>query len=103
MRVSDGLSVLLSTMPVPVGVVVELSTPVVFRICPPVQPLVSAFVQVPPVPATTRLPVDPVPLSTMPFGAPFDEIEAKLRLPAVIPAVLTLRPVPMPVVIELPV
>ena len=59
--------------------------------------------QAPPVPVTFNPPAVPVVLRRMPLVAPLAEIESKLRLPAVMPAVSTFRPVPVPVVIELPV
>jgi hypothetical protein len=56
MRVSETFVALFSTMPVPIGVAVESSAPVVLAMVPPEQPAVFAFVQVPPVPVTVKLP-----------------------------------------------
>ena len=80
----------------------ETASSVVLWIVPPVH--ASAVVaHAPPVPVTFRPPVVPVVYSLMPVVEPLDEIESKLRLPDVIPAVSTLSAVPVPVVIELPV
>jgi len=56
MRVSETFVALFSTMPVPIGVADESSAPVALAIVPPVQPLVLALVQVPPVPVIVKLP-----------------------------------------------
>src|SRR5689334_19234748 len=61
-------------MPVPTGDALESSAPVPFAIVPPEHPLVSAFVHVPPLPVTTRLPLAPVVSKTIPLAAPFDEM-----------------------------
>ncbi|MGS7457760.1 hypothetical protein ACT3J6_25105, partial [Mycobacterium tuberculosis] len=54
----------------PAGTSEELSAPVPWAISPPVQPEVTAAVQVPPEPVTCSEPAEPVPSSTMPFAAP---------------------------------
>ena len=61
---------LLSTMPVPIGVADELSAPTVFRIVPPVQPVVSPLVHgLPVAPAVTvSSPALPVVFSTIPLA-----------------------------------
>src|SRR3954470_24809434 len=86
-------------MPVPIGLADESSAPVVLRICPPEQPLVSAFVQVPPFPVTVRLPVEPVMSSTIPFtagvaGAPAEMLR-KVSPVAPIVVLTTLSAVPL--------
>ena len=53
---SETFVALFSTMPVPTGVAVELSAPVVPAMVPPEQPAVFALVQVPPVPVMVKLP-----------------------------------------------
>ena len=79
MRVRESPTALLSTMPVPIGVVVELSAPVMFWIVPPEQPLVFASVHVPPVPVTVKVPV--VLLSTIPFEPPFVDTDVSEIVP----------------------
>src|SRR5689334_8826875 len=79
MRVSETLAALLSTMPVPTGVVDESSPPVIFWMMPPLQPDVFPDVHVPLLPVTVKLPV--VLLSTIPFEPPLAEMDVKLRVP----------------------
>src|SRR5215208_5655627 len=93
MLVNDGLSVLVSEMP----------WLVVFRIVPPLL--------APPVPVTVRLPDDPVLLSTMPLAGPLAPVPTEMLrkrrpvseppLPAPIVVLVTLRAVPVVVVIVL--
>src|SRR3954469_363943 len=107
MRVSDGAWVSLSTMPVPTGAAEESSAPVVLRIWPPEHPLVSAVVQVPPLPVTTRLPLAPVLLRTMPLAGPDAAVPLemlwKVRALAPIVVLATFSAVPVVDEIVLPV
>src|SRR5919206_1048410 len=84
MKLNDGLSVDAS----------EMAWPEVFGIVPPVQ-LDVVVVQVPPLPLTVRLPLEPVPLRTMPFTAPFVSTLRKLSPlePIVVPSTRSVVPV----------
>src|SRR4051812_44998570 len=93
-RVSDGLRVLLRTIPVPGGVNVELSAPTMFWIVPPVHVGV-AVVHVPALPVTVRPAVVPVLLSTIPFAAPFAEMLRNVSPLAPIVVLAMLRGVPV--------
>ena len=83
MRVSETFVTLFSTMPVPTGVVVELSAPVEPEMVPPEQPAVFALVQVPPVPVTVKLP--DVPDSMMPLVPPLAETVVSETASGVVP------------------
>src|SRR4051794_16791039 len=104
MRVIDGLLVLLSTMPDPPGVAVASSAPVAPVIVPPLQPLVSAVGQVPPLPVTVRDAFAPVLFSRIPPPEPLDEIRWNVSgvAPTFVPETVSARPAPVSIVFPLP-
>ena len=83
MRVRETFVALFNTIPVPIGVADESSTPVELAIVPPEQPAVLALVQVPPVPVTVKLPE--VPDSMMPLGPPLAETVVSETVSGVVP------------------
>src|SRR3954453_14377874 len=85
-------------MPVPTGVVDESSPPVAPWIWPPEQPIVLAFVHVPPLPVTINPPLAPVESSLIPFEPPFAEMLRKLTFDEPIVVPVAVRAVPVPVV-----
>ena len=103
MRVNEMPRVLLRTIPLPAGRAVESSAPVVFWMTPPEQPVVSAFVHVPPTPVTVSAAFEPVLLSVMPPLAPLEATRWKLSGVPPTSVSLTFSAFPAPVSIVLPV
>jgi hypothetical protein len=102
-RVSETPWMLFITTALPAGVSLLTGTfaPVVFWIWPPVQPLVSAFVHVPPAPVTVSALFGPVLLSRTPALAPLLEMRWNVIPAAPTFVFWTLRPLPAPVSIVL--
>src|ERR1043165_4663917 len=98
-RVNDGFSVLLRTIPVPTGIAPLLSAPVLLEIVPPEHPEVSALVQVPPFPVIVNPAVAPVVSRMIPFDPlTVEDMLLKVKPLAPIVVLATLSAVPVVVV-----